>query len=335
MTLKQERIRDLVQQFSDQHILVVGDLMLDRYIYGEVSRISPEAPVPVVQVLREENMPGGASNVAWNIQALGGQSTVSGFIGTDWAAKALEKLLMHGGVSVDGVVAVPSARTTVKTRIIAEHQQVVRVDWDDHPEFKETVMGAFCERVKDEVKRSSGVIIEDYGKGVIQQRVVDVILKTAKEAGVPTAFDPKDNHELQVSGVTVATPNRKEAYLSVGVKEVSPEEDPLKDERLLDVSRRLAKKWQPDLLLITLGAKGMLLVSQGRDVQNIPTRAQEVFDVSGAGDTVIATCLLALASGATHEEASELANYAAGIVVGKLGTAPCTKEELMAAFTEG
>ncbi len=334
MTLKQERARELVERFAEQHILVVGDLMLDRYIYGEVNRISPEAPVPVVQVLREEDMPGGASNVAWNIQALGGQSIVSGFIGEDWAAEALQELLMRGGVSVDGVMSVSSARTTVKTRIIAEHQQVVRVDWDDQPELKETVMGAFCERVKDQVRRSNGVIIEDYGKGVIQQVVVDAILEAAKEAGVPTAFDPKDNHELQVCGVTVATPNRKEAHLSLGVKELSPKDEPLKDEKLLDVSRRLAEKWRPELLLITLGAKGMLLVSQGGDVKNIPTRAQEVFDVSGAGDTVIATCLLALASGATHEEASELANYAAGIVVGKLGTAPCHKDELIAAFAE-
>lgn len=334
MSLDRARVEEIITGFSQQRILVVGDLMLDRYIYGTVERISPEAPVPVVQVSREENMPGGASNVAWNIQSLGGQSTVSGFVGYDASAGALKDLLMHGGVSVDGVISVQHARTTVKTRIIAEHQQVVRVDWDDEPEFKETVMGAFCERINDEVRRSTGVIIEDYGKGVIQQQVVDVVLSAAKEANIPSGFDPKDNHELNVAGVTVATPNRKEAYQSVHIPETVQGDNPMEDERLLEVAHKLSEKWTPAMLLVTLGAKGMLLLSGENEPANIPTRAREVFDVSGAGDTVIAVCLMALAAGATHHEAAELANYAAGVVVGKLGTAPCTKEELLACFAD-
>ncbi|MBU0679655.1 MAG: D-glycero-beta-D-manno-heptose-7-phosphate kinase [Verrucomicrobia bacterium] len=315
-------------KFADQQILVVGDLMLDRFIYGSVSRISPEAPVPVVQVTSEKNMPGGASNVAWNIQSLGAQASVSGFVGDDPAAEQLRSLLQREGVEVGGLVTGKSIATTVKTRVIADRQQVVRVDRDYLDAIPQELVDRFCEAVVKEIKRATGVIIEDYGKGVVQQQVVDSVLSAAREAGVPTGFDPKDNHELSIPGVTVATPNRREAFIAVGIPETRAVENPLADKALIQVAERLHKQWQPELLIVTLGPQGMLLVSEKMEHTHVPTRAREVFDVSGAGDTVIAACVLALASGASHVEAAELANAASGVVVGKIGTAACSQAEL-------
>ncbi len=333
MTLTRDRAQELLTAFGQQRILVVGDLMLDRYIYGLVRRISPEAPVPVVDVHEEKNMPGGASNVAWNIQSVGGHSVVGGTMGDDAAGNDLRRLLGEGGVSVSGVYTLPKARTTVKTRIIAERQQVVRVDWEDELSFTETDLASFRARLDQEVRSATGVIIEDYGKGVVCPSVVEAVIRAAASAGVPIGYDPKENHDLDVRGVTLATPNRREAYLAAGVPEprhTAPA--PLKDDGLLQVGRILLKKWGVQQLLITLGAQGMLLLEAGAPPRHIPTRAREVFDVSGAGDTVIALSLLALASGASFHEAAELANYAAGVVVAKLGTATCSPEELLGAL---
>ena len=334
MTLKRDRVLDIMNRFSGQRILVVGDLMLDRYIYGQVGRISPEAPVPVVRVKREVAMPGGASNVARNIVALSGQAVVAGFIGQDVPGVQLGELLKSGGVALDGVLTLDDRTTTVKTRIIAEHQQVVRVDWDNTEDYAPEVMQEFTARLNEQVRHATGVILEDYGKGVVVQSVVDEVIRSGQQYGIPTGMDPKDNHELDVEGVTVITPNRSEAFSAMNMADNKPGNDPLKDERLLRVASGLLSKWKPELLMLTLGSLGMMLVAEGRPNRHIPTRAREVFDVSGAGDTVIAVCLLALASGATHEEAAELANYAAGIVVAKLGTATTTCEELLACFGE-
>ena len=332
MTLKKERVREILDGFAAQRILVVGDLMLDRFIYGDVTRISPEAPVPVVCVSHETDMPGGASNVARNIQSLGGQSIVSGVIGCDAYGDTLLQRLQECEVAVDGVMRLADRATTVKTRIIAEHQQVVRVDWDCTECMMAADQARFTTATAARVAQSTGVVIEDYGKGVVFQDVVSRVIEAARAAGVPSGIDPKDNHELQVSGVTVATPNRAEAFMSMGVKETNAQADPLTDQPLLEMAKGLRKKWNPELLLLTLGGCGMLLVERDVPFRHIPTRAREVFDVSGAGDTVIATCLLALAAGATYAEAAELANYAAGVVVGKLGTATCSNEELLGCF---
>ncbi|MBN1269016.1 MAG: carbohydrate kinase [Kiritimatiellae bacterium] len=329
MTLKPDRVREIMARFAGQRILVVGDLMLDRYIYGNVERISPEAPVPVVQVADERNMPGGASNVAWNIRSLGAAAAVAGFVGQDQAAADLHKLLAERGISLDSVLPVVGSPTIVKTRIIAERQQVVRVDWDGPLAYPHAAVKSLCDRLVEEVAGATGVVIEDYGKGVIRQEIVDAVLQAAGKAHIPCGLDPKDNHELHVDGIGVATPNRKEAYVAAGAAESKPLADPLQDAKLQDVGKRLLAKWKPQMLVITLGPHGMLLLEQNGAAKHIPTRAREVFDVSGAGDTVIATCVLALAAGASHVEAVELANYAAGVVVGKLGTASCTREELL------
>jgi D-beta-D-heptose 7-phosphate kinase/D-beta-D-heptose 1-phosphate adenosyltransferase len=329
MSIDLERTRKLLARFPRQKILVVGDLMLDRYIHGAVSRISPEAPVPVVHVNREKAVPGGASNVANNIRALEGRAGVAGLVGHDAAAAELLGLLRATGVSLNAVRKVPGHRTIVKTRVIAERQQVVRVDWEDRIPFTGKLIAEFLRRLAAEIPKCSGVIIEDYGKGLIQQRVVDVVLRAAKRARVPVGLDPKENEELDVHGVTLATPNRKEAFFAAGREDPGAGAEPLKDEPLLDVGRVLLKKWRPGLLAITLGPHGMLLMEPGRAPRHVPTRAREVFDVSGAGDTVIATCLLAVAAGASFVEAAEIANYAAGVVVGKLGTAVCSQDELL------
>lgn len=329
MTISRKRTEQLLAQVSRQRILVVGDLMLDRYIYGTVSRISPEAPVPVVHVTHERSMPGGACNVAWNVRSLGGAAAVAGVLGRDAAARELRGLLRREGVSSASSVASKSFCTIVKTRIIAERQQVVRVDWEQRERIPEQTMMELKRRVQAAAATATGVILEDYGKGVITQEIVDVALGIARKRGIPIGLDPKENHELQVQGITVGTPNRKEAFAMAHQKETPACPNPLEDKPLRRVADILMEKWRPHILMITLGPQGMLLVSQ-EGVRHVPTRAREVFDVSGAGDTVIATCVLALAAGAKPLEAAELANYAAGVVVGKIGTAACTQDELLA-----
>ncbi len=329
MTIKADRAISVLAKFKRQRILVVGDLMLDRYIYGSVSRISPEAPVPVALVTGEKSMPGGATNVAWNIQSLGAKAAVSGILGKDHAALELKRVLKQGRVFTGGAMECPDIKTTVKMRVVAERQQVVRVDWEDRVQLTGERLKSFCRLVRREVGKSTGVIIEDYSKGVVGQHVVDTILQEARKRKIPVGLDPKDNQTLKFAGITVATPNRKEAYLSAGVMESRIHPEPLKDKELLGVGRILLKKWSPELLMITLGPQGMLLMPKHGAPRHVPTRAREVFDVSGAGDTVIATCVLAMAAGADYVEAAELANYAAGVVVGKLGTATCTQDELV------
>lgn len=335
MRLGLQRARDLCAKFPSQRVLVVGDLMLDRYLYGTVQRVSPEAPVPIVQVTREQRMPGGAGNVAWNLRALGARAALAGTLGGDEAGRDLRELLRGRGVALDGVHVTPDVSTTVKLRVIAERQQVVRVDWDGRLEPAGDWLATFCKQLATEVAASTAVIVEDYVKGIVCQPVLDVVFESAQRAGIPVGLDPKNEHELQMRGLAVATPNRKEAFAAAGLRERPALADPLHDVALLEAGERLRAKWDPDLLLITLGPQGMLLFPRGAASQHVPTRAREVFDVSGAGDTVIATCVLALAAGAEPTEAAELANLAAGVVVGKLGTATCSQDELLRHLEQG
>jgi D-beta-D-heptose 7-phosphate kinase/D-beta-D-heptose 1-phosphate adenosyltransferase len=308
--------------------------MLDRYVWGTVSRISPEAPVPVVHVTRDDMLPGGAANVARNICSLGGHAVVAGLAGADMAADDLERLLGAEGIGTGGIHRDATYQTPVKTRIVAERQQVVRVDREGTPDLPGGVIRAFCERLDALLDGVDGVVIEDYGKGTITQEVVDRVLRKAKQNGLIVGLDPKDNHELDVHGVTLATPNDSEAFSAAGfpprVSSVPARQDP----RLAETGKILLNKWGPALLMITLGAQGMYILGKGDEPMVIPTRAQEVFDVSGAGDTVIGTATLALTAGAAHREAASLANEAAGVVVGKLGTATCTPDELLRAVGE-
>jgi D-glycero-beta-D-manno-heptose-7-phosphate kinase len=332
MTLDLTQAKAVIDKFPGRRILVVGDLMLDRYIHGSVTRISPEAPVPVVHVTRETSVPGGASNVASNIRSLGGSAAVAGLIGEDAAGDELARMLGGAGVETQGVVRVPGMRTTLKTRVIAERQQCVRIDWEDEIPFTESLETAFCAGIRREIARASAVIVEDYDKGVVRQSVVDAVLQEARRLKLPVSLDPKVNEELNVEGITFATPNRKEAFIAARMEDSKPHDNPLEDARLLKVGDILLGKWKPAFLLITLGAHGMLLLTPDAAPRHVPTRAREVFDVSGAGDTVIAACTLAVAAGAGSHEAAEIANFAAGVVVGKLGTATCSPGELMAAM---
>ena len=321
--------RLLVEQFARQKIMVIGDMMLDRYIYGAVSRISPEAPVPVVQVGDEKNMPGGAANVARNVCALGGHVYMRGMVGHDAAGADLLHVLKADHVRTSGVLRYAGIHTTVKTRVLAARQQVVRVDFDDRILLPAKVRSAFCAGLSAAVRSMSGVIIADYAKGTIGQDVVNAVMRVARQNAIPVALDPKENDTLKLPGLTVATPNRKEAFALARLPEQPPRANPLKDQPLLRVAAILLNKWKPAFLLITLGVQGMLLVSRNRPPRHVATVAREVFDVSGAGDTVIATLLLALSAGADYEAAAELATCAAGVVVGKLGTATCTDRELL------
>ncbi|MFH1476292.1 MAG: PfkB family carbohydrate kinase [Verrucomicrobiota bacterium] len=319
----------LVARFARQKIMVVGDMMLDRYIYGTATRISPEAPVPVVQVDHVKNMPGGAANVARNVCALGGCVYMRGVVGRDAAGNDLLQILKADHVGTRGILRCAGLRTIVKTRILAERQQVVRVDWEDRLLLPARVRGTFCAGLSTAMRGMSGVIIADYAKGAVGQDVVNAVMRSARSNAIPVALDPKENDDLQLPGLTVATPNRKEAFALARLPEQPPCADPLKDQPLLRVAAVLLNKWKPAFLLITLGGQGMLLVSRNRPPRHVAAVAREVFDVSGAGDTVIAALLLALSAGADYETAAEMANCAAGVVVGKLGTATCTGRELL------
>ena len=310
-------------------VLVVGDLMLDRFVYGSVTRISPEAPVPVVRVTRETSMPGGASNVACNLRALGVGASVAGMVGKDGAGVELRWLLGQSGVDAECALAFGGARTIVKERVIAERQQVVRVDFEAQSDWPKRQRDKFLALLALKLAQADGVIVEDYGKGAITQEVVDLVMEVSSRRGIPVGLDPKDGHELVFKGITVATPNRKEAFAIAGAADPGPRDEPLADKPLLRVAQTLREKWGAEHVAITLGPQGMLLAGRGRPPRHVPTRAREVYDVSGAGDTVIAACVGALAAGAPFGEAAELANYAAGVVVGKLGTASCTPEELL------
>jgi len=325
-----ERAERVLQKFSGQKILVIGDLIVDRYVSGSVSRISPEAPVPVVRVTSEDCRPGGAANVALNIQSLGGQAIAAGIVGRDREAEDLESMMSSYGISTAGVMAADEGMTTVKTRILADRQQVVRVDREEVLEPTKGLVKRFCTKITDVADDVAGVIIEDYGKGALSQPVIDVVLSMADDSDFLVGFDPKDNHDIKVAGVTLATPNYREALAAAGLPDSPLRDDPASDDSLARAGSILLTKWNTDLLIITLGPHGMYMLCRNEEPQVIPTKAREVFDVSGAGDTVIAATLLSLIGGARYYEAASLANYAAGVVVGKVGTATCTPDELLA-----
>ena len=325
----------VLESAPGKRILVVGDLMLDRFIFGNVNRISPEAPVPVVHVSEEKNMPGGAANVALNLRAFGVGAQVAGFVGDDRVGEELKQVLGADEIDTRGVLTVPGAETIMKTRVIAARQQVCRVDREDLASLRAADIQAFSALVSELVRSSDGVIIEDYGKGVVSQATVDAVVSAAREAGVPVGVDPKDNHELNFDGITVATPNLREAILASRGVDDGESARAWGESELQALGDELLAKWSADLVMITLGPQGMFLASRDGMYDQIPTHAREVFDVSGAGDTVIALTVLALACGAGHRLAAELANHAAGIVVGKVGTATCSPEELRASIVRG
>ncbi len=333
LPLRRDAADRRLRAMRDRRVLVVGDLMLDRYVYGTVDRISPEAPVPVVRVIRESHMLGGAGNVAANLRAMGACVAVAGFVGVDEEGDELLALLRQMEVDARRVRRIKDAPTTVKTRIVAERQQIVRVDYDGRPSLPKANWDRFCTHVAEAADKADGIVLADYGKGALDQRIVDAVLGVAEERRIPSGLDPK-NPALHVRGVTVVTPNRKEAFQIARMTDPGAAPAPMEDAPLREAARRLLRHWGAHHVLVTLGPQGMLIAPRGGSFIHVPTRAREVFDVSGAGDTVIAVCVLALAAGADMVEAAEIANYAAGIVVGKMGTATCSPEELLRSLAE-
>jgi D-beta-D-heptose 7-phosphate kinase/D-beta-D-heptose 1-phosphate adenosyltransferase len=328
-----DRLRKILNRFPQHTILVVGDVMLDQFLWGKVSRISPEAPVPVVEVTRESYFPGGAANVARNLRALGSPVRIVGVLGDDGTGEELRELLEEQGIETTGLVIDPNRPTTLKTRIVAHNQQVVRFDRERTDKLSPLVARKLLEYFESQLDHSVAVIFEDYGKGVLSQKLVDHMHRLAKQRRKITAADPNARHLLHYSALTAITPNRSEAFVAAGLPYIEPVDHVLSDEPLLRVGQTLLRKWKPRNLLVTLGEHGMCLFRPGQKPHHIPTVAQEVFDVSGAGDTVIATLVAALAAEANPVEAAEISNHAAGVVVGKVGTATCSPAELRESFS--
>jgi len=326
------RVKELLDRIKNVRALVVGDIMLDEFVWGKVSRISPEAPVPVVEFMKESFMPGGAANVARNVAALGGLAEIFGVIGKDDAGQLVRKLLIEQGVDCEGIVESKNRPTSTKTRIIAQHQQVVRLDREIKSDLDKAEKDQLMSRIQKGLNLADAVIICDYGKGVVTQELLDWLRGECRPRAIWLSLDPKPVHHLVISRLSLITPNRKEAFELAGMTDSSGDIEPLRDNKLLEVAKRLITDLSPAILLITLGEQGMLLCRRGQHPFHVPTVAREVFDVSGAGDTVIASFTLAIAAGASPIEATVFSNHAAGVVVGKLGTAVVTPDEIVESF---
>lgn len=318
-----KRLSRFIDRFGRTRTLVVGDVMLDHYVWGDVSRISPEAPVPVVSVTRESLLLGAAANVVNNINALGGKVTMCGVIGRDDAGKQLVRMLENRGIETDGLIVEQGRPTTIKTRVIAHSQQVVRFDRETRNGISDSTHERIFDFVRQQMKKGlDAIVLSDYCKGVVTRELVKDIVKLAGKNDVIVSVDPKVNHFGMYSGVTILTPNTKEA--STGSKiEIDD------DRSLMKAGAVLLKQLKCEAVLITRGENGMSLFERGGRITHIPTVAQKVFDVTGAGDTVISTLTLAMAAGAALIDAARISNYAAGIVVGTVGTATVRPDELM------
>ena len=325
------RFDALISRFASKRILVIGDLMLDEFIWGRVSRISPEAPVPVVDVTGESYYPGGAANVARNVREFTDRTAVAGRIGADAHGRKLDELMAATGIDSSAVMREPDFATAVKTRIIARNQQVVRVDRESKAPLTAARTECAMRLVDTAIEGADAVIVTDYGKGFLTQPLADRICAKARERGALLTVDPHPHTSLAWRGAAAIKPNRAEAFLAAGLPPSEPVDPPTADLALLEAGNRLLRLWETRSLLITLGEQGVLLFDGARPPYHTPARAKEVFDVSGAGDTAIAVFTLALAAGASPAEAAEVANCASGVAVGKLGTATVTAGELRAA----
>lgn len=319
-----DALANLMGRFDDVRVLVVGDLMVDEYLWGHVGRISPEAPVPVVEVRKDSWVPGGAANVATNLRALGATVTLAGVIGNDETGSKLVDRMKELSIDVAAVVADPARITTRKTRVMAKHQQVTRIDRESRSPIAEP--GEILEKVKSVLGDVDVIVIEDYGKGVVTAAVCSGIIEAAGELGKPVIVDPKERRFRMYRGATLITPNLHEAADATDIEEHN------NDETVEWIGRRLKEMLGCEMVLITRGEKGMSLVTEDGTFFTIPTIAREVFDVSGAGDTVVATIAAAVGAGGDMENACVLATHAASCVVAKLGTATVTRDEIRASF---
>jgi rfaE bifunctional protein kinase chain/domain len=329
-----QRLAELLHSFTSKRILVIGDLILDEFVWGKVRRISPEAPVPVVEVDRETYYPGGAANVARNLREFGCNVDVIGILGTEVHGVLMKSLLVKEGISTDSLVQDTNYPTIVKTRIIAKQQQVVRVDRERKISLTSEQQAPVLAGFEGLLPQLDAVILEDYGKGLFTQNFTDAILEITSARDVLVTVDPNPSNPLRWHSLSAAKPNRLEAFAAAGFPWSEPIDPVVEDTPLIEVGDALLEKWDCENLLITLSEQGMMLFRRDQPPFHTPTKAREVFDVSGAGDTSIALFTLALSAGASPIEAAQIANHAGGVVVGKLGTATLTPAELSESFEE-
>ena len=332
--IERDRLLEITSRCPQLHIGVVGDLMVDRYIWGRATRISPEAPVPIVKVERKNSTLGGAANVLRNIVSLGSRAVAFGVIGDDVSGGELRQLCQRWSINTTGIITDQERGTTVKTRVIADHQQVVRIDDERCNSVSFDIAQALVSKLLANIdeNRLDALVVQDYNKGVVSRSLVKQLQSFIESTKIPVALDPHPDNPLELKGMKLFTPNRAEAFSLAGIP-YKPTIFPVSDDTELNrVGNLLMKEWSPDVLLITLGSAGMALFEKDTKPLHIPTAAKEVFDVSGAGDTVIATFTMALLAGATPVEAAIIANRAASIVVGKVGTAPVDIETLIESF---
>jgi D-glycero-beta-D-manno-heptose-7-phosphate kinase len=322
--LSLDRAKDIINRARDVRVLVVGDVMLDVYLRGSASRISPEAPVPVVRVDEEWQALGGAANVAANVVAFGAACDLVGCIGDDRSGGALVEELKRCGIGTAGLVPAPGRPTTVKTRVLARHQQIARYDHESDTDLEDAVGDEVLARVRTLLTGAHAIVLEDYNKGLLTRPVIENVLAAAHAAGVPVIVDPKSRHFYDFRGAAVFKPNQAE--LAAAIRAPVRADDAA---WMADVRDRLGCL----NLLVTLGEDGIALITEANEHVRVPTVARSVYDVSGAGDTVTAMLAIALAAGADIIEAAVLANHAAGIEVGKAGVATVSPEELIIALT--
>ncbi len=325
--MNKTKISKLLTNFAKSRIIVLGDIMLDRYLWGNVDRISPEAPVPVVSINKETTNLGGAANVAANVRALGADVTLLGVVGDDMMAEILKTNLTESDLKTSGLLVDKDRPTTVKSRIVAHNQQVVRIDRESTGEIPPMLVEQLTAKFSKLMKNIDGIIISDYGKGVITYDLLSTLIPMAKNEGVFIAVDPKEVHFMNYREVSVITPNHHEAGFISGKKITN-------DTILADVGWNLMDLLNLESLLITRGEKGMALFEQDRNLTLIPAQAKTVYDVTGAGDTVIATLAVARTAGASMQEAAIFANAAAGLAVAQFGTARITRDELKSGMFE-
>lgn len=311
-----------IRSFPNSKVLVIGDIMMDEFLWGEVSRISPEAPVPIVKVEKETFLLGGAANVVNNLLGLKSQVLLAGVIGPDGMGRRLIRKLQSLGTTTEGIVVEEGRPTAIKTRVIAHHQQVVRVDREKVTPIMPKTLKTISNIIRKNRLQIKGIIISDYGKGVVSRELMSGLKEIFGQNSIPVLVDPKPQNMGWYEGVTLITPNHIEAELAVG-KKIESEKD------LLWAGMHLLKKTKCKSVLITRGQEGMTLFLKDKKVEHIPTVAQKVFDVTGAGDTVIATLVLSLVSGMNTIQACKMANFAAGIVVGEVGTAAVQAGDLI------
>lgn len=321
-----KRHQEIVHKFKGKKILVIGDIMLDKYIWGKVDRISPEAPVPVVAVTKETYAPGGAANTAANITALGGEAYIVGICGIDDAKNILIREMKSRNIKVDGIIEHRSKPTTQKVRVVGQSQQLLRFDYEKNDALHESFTSQIVEQIRESIPQMDVIVISDYAKGMVSLQVMQMLISECAARNIPLIVDPKPKHAKMYVGAYLVTPNTAEALAMSGL-----ESD---EEGGVEKAAKIIKDSLKTNVLITRGEKGMYLYDKNEDTLSIPTKAKEVYDVSGAGDTVVATLALAISAGASIKDAAILANYAAGITVGKVGTSTVSPQELLEALED-